>query len=35
VSVVIYNPDLDPDRDDGQRLIDFLARLVQPTLPSG
>jgi arginase len=35
VSVVIYNPDLDPGRDNGQRLVDFLARLVQPTLPSG
>jgi arginase len=34
VSVVIYNPDLDPNRDDANRLIDFLAQLVQPTLPS-
>jgi arginase len=34
VSVVIYNPDLDPNRDDANRVVDFLARLVQRTLPS-
>jgi arginase len=28
VSVVIYNPDLDPNRDDANRLVDFLVRLV-------
>jgi hypothetical protein len=33
VSVVIYNPDLDPNRDDANRMVDFLARLVQRTLP--
>lgn len=32
VSVVIYNPDLDPNRDDANRVVDFLARLVQRTL---
>jgi arginase len=33
LSVVIYNPDLDPNRDDANRMVDFLARLVQRTLP--
>jgi arginase len=28
VSVVIYNPDLDPDRDGANRVIDFLAGIV-------
>jgi arginase len=35
VSVVIYNPDLDPNRGDANRVVDFVARLVQPTLPNG
>jgi arginase len=30
VSVVIYNPDLDPSREDANRVVDFLARLVIP-----
>ncbi|HEX7278364.1 MAG TPA: arginase family protein [Solirubrobacterales bacterium] len=30
-SVVIYNPALDPDRGDADRLIDYLARLVRPS----
>jgi arginase len=34
VSVVIYNPDLDPTRDDANLMVDFLARLVQRTLPT-
>jgi arginase len=29
VSVVIYNPDLDPDRAEAEKLVDFLARLIQ------
>jgi arginase len=29
-SVVIYNPDLDPSREDANRIVDFLARLVHP-----
>jgi arginase len=29
VSIVIYNPDLDPSRDEGNRVVEFLARLVQ------
>jgi arginase len=28
VSVVIYNPALDPDRTDARKLVDYLARLV-------
>jgi arginase len=36
VSVAIYNPALDPERRDAQRVIDFLARLaaVRPLRPS-
>ena len=30
-SAGIYNPDLDPNRADANRMVDFLARLVQPT----
>jgi arginase len=30
-SVVIYNPDLDPDREGASALIDFIARLVERT----
>lgn len=33
VSVVIYNPDLDPSRDDANRLVDFLARLSAQLSP--
>ena len=29
VSVVIYNPDLDPDRAEAEKLVDFLIRLIQ------
>lgn len=29
VSVVIYNPDLDPDRAEADKLVDFLVRLIQ------
>ncbi|MET0973155.1 MAG: hypothetical protein ABWY95_07030, partial [Thermoleophilaceae bacterium] len=32
-SVVIYNPELDPDRSDARRVVGFLARLV--ALPNG
>jgi arginase len=28
VSVVIYNPDLDPDRSDGKKVVDFVGRLI-------
>jgi arginase len=30
ISVVIYNPDLDPDRTDAGKLIAFLSRLIGP-----
>jgi arginase len=32
-SVVIYNPDLDPNRVDANRMVEFLARLVRPAPP--
>ncbi|MDQ2631917.1 MAG: arginase family protein [Actinomycetota bacterium] len=31
VSVVIYNPALDPDRSDARRLVEYLARLIAAT----
>jgi arginase len=34
VSVVIYNPALDPDRADARKLVDYLARLVVGLLPT-
>lgn len=35
VSVVIYNPALDPDRTDARKLVEYLARLVASGLGSG
>ena len=29
LSVVIYNPDLDPDRAEARKLVDFLTRLIE------
>lgn len=34
VSVVIYNPDLDPDRSEANKVIDFVARLIEGSGPS-
>ena len=34
VSVVIYNPALDPDRADARKLVDYLARLMEGLLPT-
>jgi arginase len=28
-SVVIYNPDLDPDREDARKVVDFVARAIE------
>jgi len=30
-SVVIYNPELDPDRSEARRVVEFLSRLVAAT----
>jgi arginase len=35
VSVVIYNPDLDPERTDARKLIGFLSRLMERSLHAG